>query len=210
VTEISADATFDVAATPAEAWKSLEELRARTTDAGEWWLPGFECRGAEVEVEPERQLTVRKLDQPCADTLIAITFEHAGTGTRIHVVQSGFDEAFVKMAGEAFWLHARHLFADMHLFFETGAVARRAWLPWAPLGVSVSGEPFGLRVARVQTGTWAERVGLRADDVLLTVAGAPLYTVPELGVVERIVHAGEVVAATWVRDGDSAEASAAV
>ena len=97
-----AESTFEVSATRGDAWKALEGLRARTTDAGEWWLPGFECRGAEIEAEPEQRLTVRKLDQPCADTIIDITFEHTATGCRIHVVQSGFDEAFVKLVGEPF------------------------------------------------------------------------------------------------------------
>src|SRR5437667_12278042 len=91
--EIRTDKTFETAATPAEAWKALEELRTRAAGPDEWWLPGFECRGAEVEVEQERRLTVRKLDQPCADTLIAITFEHVDSGTRVRVVQSGFDAA---------------------------------------------------------------------------------------------------------------------
>ena len=210
MTDIRTETSFDVASTPAEAWKALEELRARAEAPDEWWLPGFECRAAEVDVEHQQALTVRKLDQPCAGTIIAITFEHLDTGSRIHVVQSGFDEAFVKMAGDGFWTHAEHIFADLHLFFETGVLAGRAWLPWAPLGVDVTVEPFGLRVTSVQAGTWADRIGLHADDVLLTIAGAPLYSAHDLGVIERIVSAGEDVAATWGRTGDHTTASATV
>jgi hypothetical protein len=33
------ESTFEVSATRAEAWKALEGLRARTSGAGEWWLP---------------------------------------------------------------------------------------------------------------------------------------------------------------------------
>jgi hypothetical protein len=210
VTEIRTDATFDVSSTPAEAWKALEQLRVRAAGSDEWWLPGFECRAAEVDVEHERRLTVRKLEQPCADTLISVTFEHAGTGTRVRVVQSGFDEAFVNHAGPAFWIHSEHLAADLHLFLETGVVAHRAWRPWVPLGVAVHAEPFGLRVATVQPDTWADRIGVHADDILLTIAGAPLYDARELGVVERIVRPGDDVVATWARGDQRCEASALV
>ena len=210
MTEIQAEKVFEVASTSADAWKALEGLRARAGGPGEWWLPGFECRASEVEVEPPTRLTVRKLDEPCAGTLIAITFEHLDSGSRIRVVQSGFDEAFVEMAGDGFWLHAEHILADLHLFFETGLLAGRAWRPWVPLGVGVSAEPFGLRVTSVGAGTWADRVGLEADDVLLTVAGAPLYSACDLAVIERVVRAGGEVGATWGRGADQAEASAIV
>jgi hypothetical protein len=206
--EIQTESTFTVDATPAEAWKALEELRARAGGAGEWWLPGFECRGAEFDIVDQRQLTVRKLDPPCEDTLIAITFEHVDTGSRIRVVQSGFDERFVAAAGDSFWTHAQHIFADMHLFFELGVIAKRAWAPWSPLGARVSPEPFGLRVVTVRPGTWAERVGLETGDILLTVSGAPLYTAQELGIVERIVRSGDEVVASWARGGDRREATA--
>ena len=210
MSEISTDSTFDVPSTPAEAWKALEELRARAGSPDEWWLPGFECRAAEVEVDHGRQLTVRKLEQPCADTLIAITFEHLDSGTRIRVVQSGFDEAFVRATGDPFWVHAGHIFADLHAFFAAGVVAGRAWRPWTPLGMAVEVEPFGLRTTTVRRGTWAERVGLRTDDLLLTVAGAPLYAAGELGLVERMVRSGDTVVATWAREGELHEAGTTV
>jgi hypothetical protein len=208
VSDIQAESSFEVAAAPAEAWKALVGLRGYARGPDEWWLPGLECRGAEVEADPALRLTVRKLDEPCAGTLIDITFEHAGTGSRIRVVQSGFDEAFVNAAGPAFWLHAEHLFADLHLFFQTGVVARRAWLPWAPLGVNVEPKPYGLVVASVGSGTWAERIGLSRGDVVLTVGGAPLYEPGELGVIERIARPGQELAATWGHDGERVEGTA--
>ena len=210
MSDLSTESTFEVPATPAEAWKALEELRGRAGGPDEWWLPGFDSRAAEVEAEPQQRLTVRKLEEPCADTVIAITFEHVDTGTRIRVVQSGFDEAFVRGAGVAFRVHARHIFADLHAFFAAGVVVRRAWRPWTPLGIAVEVEPFGLRATKVRGGSWAERVGLRPDDLLLTVAGAPLYSAEDLALLERVVRAGDDVDATWARDGELHEATTTV
>jgi hypothetical protein len=120
---IEAKASFDIPAGPEEAWVALESLRARASDQGEWWLPGFEARCGEVEADRPHSLTVRKLDQPCAGTLIAVTFEHLDTGSRIRVVQSGFDERFVEAAGDAFWSHAEVIFAGVRAFFEAVTAA---------------------------------------------------------------------------------------
>jgi len=210
VSSIEIASSFEIEAGPAEAWKALVALRSRGRGPDEWWIPGFEARAAEVEADAGRRLSVRKIDEPCAGTLIDITFEHHGTGSSIRVVQSGFDAAFVKMAGPAFWLHSEHLVADLHLFLETGVVARRAWLPWAPLGVRVDPEPYGLRVSAVSSGTWAERIGLCSGDVLLTVGGAPVYDAGELGVLERIAQQGEELPATWAHEGERVEGTALV
>ena len=206
MTEITSDHSFELPTSPGDAWRALAALRT----APEWWLPGFEAKVADVDEVEGQRLTVRKLEQPCADSIIAITFEHAGTGTRLRVVQSGFDAAFVDGVGEAFFVHGEHLATDLALFVATGVVAARSWLPWAPLGISVVTEPYGLRIRRVGRGTWAERVGMLDGDVLLTVAGAPIFTVRELGVIERVVHAGDEVTATFGRAGERLEATAVV
>jgi hypothetical protein len=128
MTRTEPEASFDIAAGPEQAWAALESLRTRASGPGEWWLPGFEARGAEVEADRPRKLTVRKLDQPCAGTLIAVTFEHLDSGSRIRVVQSGFDERFVEAAGNAFWSHAEVIFAGLRSFFDAVAAdeARRS------------------------------------------------------------------------------------
>lgn len=206
-----AEISFEVSSPPEDAWKLLEELRAGRTqpdaEPPEWWLPGFDCVCTEVDSEPHRRLTVRKSVQPCAGTLIAVTFEHAGTGSRIRVVQSGFDEAFVKAAGEAFWTHAGQIFADVQLYFERGVLGHRAWRPFAPLGLTVVTTAFGVEVDEIFPGTWAARIGLEPGDILLTVANASLYAQRDLVTVARVVASGDDIAATWARSGERLEAT---
>lgn len=125
MTGLEAKTSFDIAARPEEAWVALESLRARASSPDGWWLPGFEARCAEVEADRPHALTVRKLDQPCAGTLIAVTFEHLDSGSRIRVVRSGFDDRFVEAAGDAFWSHAEVIFAGLRSFFA-GVIAAQA------------------------------------------------------------------------------------
>jgi hypothetical protein len=206
------ETTFEVRSTPGEAWHALEDLQAGRVDESasprQWWLPGFEATGTEVDVEPARRLTVRKDEWPCPGTLIAVTFEHVATGTRIAVVQSGFDAEFVEQSGEGFWIAAEQIAADLVLFWETGVLGGRHLRPWALLGCEVAPTPPGLAVSSVAAGSWADRVGLADGDVLLTAAGAPVTLTRDLVTVQRIFGAGDELAATWAHDGRLCGASA--
>lgn len=121
--ETAVEHTFDVEATPDQAWERLTRLTAEHDPGpGTWWLPGFQCRGTEVGSTPGQRLVVIKAEPPCQDTTIVFTFEHCGTGTRITVTQSGFDPEFVERAGDDFWAHGASLLADVERFF-VGAAA---------------------------------------------------------------------------------------
>jgi hypothetical protein len=206
------EATFEVPVPPAAAWNALAAAGIARTDPEqqpmEWWIPGFESTAVEVERSDGARLTVRKTQQPCEGTLIAITFEHIATGTRVRVVQSGFDEDFVRGGGEAFWIHSEQIFADLELFLRTGVVGRRAWRPMVWLGVGGITTSYGVVVHRVAPDSWADRIGLREGDVLLTVEGAPLFSTRDLGTVQRLVRVGDEVAATWARAGEHCEEAA--
>jgi hypothetical protein len=203
--------SFEVTATPAEAWKALDALQHdHERPAGRWWLPGFEGTGTEVEAVAEHRLTVRKDKWPCPGTLITITFDHVATGTRVTVVQSGFDEAFVAAAGESFWIVAEHIAADLRLFFATGILGGRHKLPWVSFGCDVVATPVGLEVTRIDPSGWAERAGVAIGDVLLTIGGAPVTTMRDFVTLGRVLRTGATVAATWAHDGQRVEASAAL
>ncbi len=209
--DTSLDRTFDSSLTPDEAWRRLEEVsiqRSEPARPDEWWLPGWESTAIEVDRDAGRRLTARKALPPCEDTIIEITFEHAPSGSRIRVSQSGFDKAFIDMVGDEFFTHAEHIFSDFELFLATGVVAQRAWRPWAPLGISVDAISYGLSINAVQEETWAARLGLQVGDILLTACGAPIFEKRDLSLVERVAVSGEEIAATWARDGRHHDGSA--
>ncbi len=121
---IVVEKAFEVAGTPDQAWEKLTRLTAaHDLDPNKWWLPGFDGRATEVAATAGHRLEVIKADEPCRHTTIVFTFEHAGTGTRIHVTQSGFDPAFVEMAGEDFWAHGKFLLDEVERFFLGNAAA---------------------------------------------------------------------------------------
>lgn len=203
--------TFDSSLTPNEAWRLLEEVslqRSEPTTPREWWLPGWESTAIEVDRDVGHKLTARKALPPCDDTIIEITFEHTASGSRIQVVQSGFDQAFIDMIGDEFFAHAEHIFSDFELFFATGVVAERAWRPWVLLGITVDAASYGLCVTAVGEKTWAARLGLQVGDVVLTAHGAPIFDKRDLALLERIAVSGEEMAATWVHDGQHFKGSA--
>lgn len=197
--ELRCEATFEVDRSPEDLWHELQTLGAeRAPDTG-WWMPGFESPGAEVSAEPGRRLIVTKVSEPCRGTTIAITFEHAGTGSRIRVVQSGFDAAFLRGAGDAFWTHARRILADAELWFRSGVDAGRAWRAWSPSGLRVKDRPFGAVVASMAEESWAARVGLEVGDVLIEFMGAPVFSGADVAVLEQAPRPGDDVRAVWVR-----------
>ena len=95
------EATFVVELGPDEVFETLTSRRAEREaepeSAVHYVLPGFpsmpplSVQGAsctQLEVEPSRLLRVRKDDQPCAGTEIAVTLEALDKGTRVTIVQS--------------------------------------------------------------------------------------------------------------------------
>ena len=78
------------------------------------------------------------------------------------------------------------------------------------LGVGAVTTSYGVVVRSVTSDSWADRIGLREGDVLLTVNGAPLFSTRDLGTVQRLVREGGEVAATWARAGEHCKETARV
>ncbi len=213
------EATFVVEMAPGAVWKALTE-RTLPGEGGadvRYVLAGFpslvplDVPGASctpLEVEAERLLRVRKDHEPCAGTEIAVRLEQEETGTRITVVQSGFG-AFLDIVGrDTVFGHGEQIVNDLRLYIERGiTVPGTAW--GAFLGAMTRQTGVGLEIGSIQPGGFAEKAGLQAGDLLLTLGGIRLHDHPQLWTVLALVDPKEDGVVTWARDREAMSGKAA-
>jgi uncharacterized protein YndB with AHSA1/START domain len=209
------EATFVVDAPAETVWERLtraeplKELGGRPAglDPNLRWLAAWEAAASDVEVEPGRRLRAVKEMQPCKGTEILVTLEHAGTGTKVTVVQSGFGAGF-EAALEDLTIGWYDILADIELFLATGVRGGRHPRPWASFGARVRATGAGLEVTQVREETFAGRAGLEKGDIVITVAGAPISSRIQLETVMRVCHSGDDVKVSWARGSQRMSATA--
>lgn len=204
------ETTFVVELAPREVWEAIARCAAEAGAQAEgerYVLPGWpsfppqERPGASctlIEREPQRLLRVRKDHFPCAGTEIAIRLEQAATGTRVTIVQSGFGD-FLELAGrDTVFAHGVQIAHDFRLYLERGlTVPGTVWGP--DLGARTRQVGVGVEIRDVAPGAFADQVGLRAGDLLLTLAGIRIHDLPQLGTVLALHAPGSSVEVTWAR-----------
>jgi uncharacterized protein YndB with AHSA1/START domain len=216
--------TFSVSVPIERAWSAFTEPAELATWYGaevEAFEPrpggraAFRMGEAQVEgivEEAEFGRTLRWTEGPGllpGTTEITVVFEATETGTRITLTHAGFGD------GED-WLgeldgHAHgwsHTLADLALYLETGLVARRAFAWRARLGVVPVDSTAGVRMGRVLDGGAADRAGLRAGDLVVRLAGTPVFDISDLWMFLAAHLPGESVDVEYARDGRMVTATA--
>jgi hypothetical protein len=207
------EATFVLSLAPLAVWEALTRRTRPGAEDGEvrYVLPGFpsfpplDVGGASctlIESDPGRLLRVRKDDPPCQGTEIAVRLERVDDGTRITIVQSGFAPEFLELAGRDTVLgHGEQIASDFRLYLERGlTVPGTAW-GW-PLGARPQQTPVGVEIDRVDPGGAAEKAGLRAGDLLLTVRGIRIHDLQQLWTVQALTATEATVDLTWARGAE--------
>ncbi len=151
-----------------------------------------------MEVEVPRRVRVHKDSEPCKDSEITLTLAPVNGSTRVVVVQSNLPD-WVKSSVETFVIGGDQITADLILYLERGVQASRHSMPWAFAGVIAREVGTGLEVSAAIPGCFAERVGLQAGDLLITLGGAPLFTQLCLQTALRLLKAGDEIECSWVR-----------
>jgi hypothetical protein len=152
---------------------------------------------------------VRKDDEPCAGTEIAVTLESTKTGTRITVVQSGFG-AFLDIVGrDTVFGHGDQIMKDFRLYLERGlSVPGTVWGPG--LGARIKQTPVGLEMVAVDPGGFAERLGLSTGDLLLTLGAIRVHDLQQLWTVLALTEVGSKLEVTWARGRESMSGGGAI
>jgi len=208
--------TFTVAVPVGRAWEVFTDGAERSkweaveyeidpTPGGRvrWTLPGIEAVGRVEEVVAEKLLRTTEGSGPHANSEITVTFESVGGGTRISITHAGFGDA----ADWDEWIEGTNLgwsqaIADLIVYLETGVPARRFTTAMQPPGMRMADTPAGVVVERVEPAGLASRAGLEPGDILLTVGGAPIYSIAELWVLLREHSQGTRLAIDYIRNGE--------
>lgn len=209
------EATFVVELSVEEVWEAMK--RSAPADASgnrRHLLPGFPGAGehgpgalcTELEIDPGRLLRVKKEEEPCAGTEILVVLESEGSGTRVKVVQSGFGQ-WMKDMWDLVVAHGLEIIADFRLHIERGIdVPPKAWGP--SIGAITRETPIGLEITAVVPGSFCDRAGLAAGDLLLTLRGLRVYDTGQLWTILALSEAGEETEIGWARGREAARAVA--
>ena len=197
--------TFQFSAPVEKVWQAFtdRECEFRVMDDEN----AYQSRGA-IKIE----YTERTTNQSLAWTEIegadrwdmVVTFSETDSGTSVTIVRSGFGEGddWLKSAMGRL-LGWEHVLADIEVYFRTGTRPRRFFTtPWMTLGLDVVADGGGVRVLGVIPGMLGERAGVQMGDVVICVAGMPVYGIAEYWLTERMVkERGGDVDFEVIRDG---------
>jgi uncharacterized protein YndB with AHSA1/START domain len=210
--------TFEVRVPVERAWKAFtrpEEREAWMSPPGhdpvghpEAGWPG--ARLAQMKVRPGKTERHRLLqweqtsrsDNPDDPGWVemTVTFQEVESGTRITLTQSGFGEgADWQSQIERTILGTDESIADLILYLETGIRAIRHHSFKSSVGARFIQAPGGIRVSEIERGSFAASAGMEAGDLLVRLAGGPVFTVAEVGFVERAFDAGTELDVEYVR-----------
>ena len=191
--------TFRVDLVPSEVWARLLATQPADRKPDQWWIPGFEAPGAELDLRDGESVSVEKLTEPCVGTTITLTLAADEGGTTVTVTQSGFGDRWA--IHELLAVGWAHIVADLALSLRHGLRGRRHLRPWSTLGAMFADGPAGPSVTAVFPDSAAERAGLERDDVIVAVQDSPIAMLGELEAVLRS-HRGGTVEIEWARGGE--------
>ena len=201
--------TFHIEQPLATVWARLRLGEAPLAVGSPCRIPGFPsfdgepgCAATVVAMQPQRSLIAKKADQPCAGSSIAIEVgpaTAAGWPTRVTLAQSDLPPQMAAVP-DAVQAHWRQIVADFRLYLEREvALPPAAW--GSDFGANAKTTSLGLELEAVVPSGFAERCGMQAGDLLVSLRGVRVRDLAQLWTVLALSSPGETIAAAWVRGG---------
>jgi uncharacterized protein YndB with AHSA1/START domain len=137
-----------------------------------------------------------------AATQISVAFVCGNGGTHVTISHSGFgtgpDWAGLRDTHELGWTN--HL-ANLQLYLLTGVPMARE-ISWrADFGALISDAPAAPVILAVGPGSCAEQAGLRPGDLVIKLAGAPVFRLSDIWFAVREHAHGTTVEVSFIRNG---------
>ncbi len=135
-------------------------------------------------------------------TEVAVALEEVGAGTRITVTQSGFGEGYDwATLLETHTLGWNQIIANLALYLLKGISYDRMFTWRVQLGLYTTDTLAGAEVVAVRPDSFGSRAAMRPGDLVLRLAGAPIFNRADLWLIEREHVPGEEAEVVYLRDG---------
>lgn len=219
---------FSVSIEVERVWQVMTD----PAELNEWYFPfrvdgdgtthteiaGTERAARVVEFEPNRMFRLRTTltglegwpPLPPTERDMTVVLEATDTGTTVVITHSGFGEGddWAQVL-DSTMRGAAETTADLILYLETGVgIRRHPNLNTCTVGIGARVTGAGLAVMSVQPGTFADRLGLTAGDILVELGGAGVFGFHEVNFFQREHEVGDTANAAWVRGGKLMRGSA--
>jgi hypothetical protein len=132
------------------------------------------------------------------------TFEETKTGTKVTLKHLGFGDGTAwEIFGGSFSAGWHEAVTDLMLYVHSGVKSPRHI---ADRRASIAAWPvrreWGIELAEVFPGGFADQAGMKAGDILLKLDRMGIYQIADVWAFTRIRSAGEEVTAEYIRDGE--------
>lgn len=201
--------TFVLSVTKDRAWQCFTDPRDRSAwlaapDAGmdDHYTTAGGQSGFSVVVNEARPLECLRWTEhhqdPAGTIEICVVFQDHATGSRITITQSRFgsvadDDWFASHRG---WDEA---ISDLAFYLRTGVRARRHFATRGATGARYREAIEGVEVTMVYPDGFGAQAGLQPGDLLLDLAGAPIFRMADVWTLLREHATGERVTVRYVR-----------
>jgi uncharacterized protein YndB with AHSA1/START domain len=198
--------TFELRAPIGRVWAAFVETPPTLTWNG--MVPG-------ASLDPMHSIDWPDRDEDIdAELSMQLTFTETDTGTRLTLTRSGFGEGDMfevrQTSKLVAWGEAMH---DLAVYLETGIDLRRLHRSHPDHPISATGAQLrevlgGLLVTSIQPRSFAELAGLEVGDLVVRLAGVPVFDRGDLWLLARLTAPGTETTVQFVRGTELREASA--